>query len=172
MLRRITNTQGTISNNTTLLGKVTTDTANTKVLIYSGSNDVAAVFKQARVSYVDSRYWIYVVGVNPFLARVIGMYKNADQNYSITLDKPFPGAAGASCAYILAPAAYSFSVDGGGTANVLNGDAKSGDALVPVNNGETVSEVRFIISGERKKLYPPVYIDATGTDVLISDEPI
>ena len=173
MLYRITATTGTIPStaNTGLLGTVTTDTANTKVLIYTGSNDVGQIYTQGRTSIVDGPMWICVPGVTPFLARVVGCYHAvidpivANNVWTITLDRALPGCAGSACKYLQGPAWYHATNDGGHDITVTDGEIGSQIALT-LHTAGVVTPKGYQLNVQRVKLYAPVYIDASDSDVL------
>ncbi len=159
--RRITGTVGTIPENHALAGTVTTSSVDSKVLIYSGSDDIEPIITKARVSFTESTFWLYVAGKTPFVSRIIGIYKNADMNYTINLETAIAGCSSKACAYVRAGVAYSYTVDGGAPATI-NG--------VSVLDGESNNYKPFEVYSDRPKLQPVSYVDATGTDVFISEE--
>ncbi len=159
--RRLDNEVGTIPDNHTLIGTVTTSAVDDKVLIYSGSNDIEPIITKARVSFTESTFWLYVAGKTPFVSRIIGIYKNADQNYTINLETAIAGCSASPCSYVRAGVAYSYTVDGGADATI-NG--------VTVMDGESNNYAPFQIYSNRPKLQPVSYVVATGTSVFISEE--
>jgi hypothetical protein len=170
MQRRITSAAGTIPANTALAGTVTSFTDTTK-LHYTGSDDVASKYSPGKISSVDSPSWIYVYNGGagaPYIARVIGLFKNAPADYTIYLDRAFAGCTGSSCAYLPGPITFSYQVDGGGAAHVCSGD--KGSVLTIINTGEGDNSGPYQRYVGRNKLKTPVYIVAEGTDVLIDEE--
>ncbi len=159
--RRITNTVGTIPNFTALAGTVTRSTANSTILIYDGSNDIATIMPQGSIGLNNSTFWLYVIGVSPFVARVIGIYKNDDENYSISLDRAMGAVTGGACAYVRAGVQYSYLNDGGADGTV-NG--------VTIKNGEGNNYSPYEKYSNRPLLQPVSYVVATSTDFLINEE--
>jgi len=170
MERRITNTQGTIPANTVLAGTVSTANVTDK-FIYTGSDDVAALYTLGNSFHGDSNAWIFVANggaaIAPYIARVIGIFKNGDANYTLYLDRAFPGVSGATCSYVKAPEWFGFQNDGGADGSVCSGDKNS--SLVTIHDGEGDQNKPFQLYVQRTKMNMPLFVDATGTDFLINE---
>jgi hypothetical protein len=166
--RRITEDVGTIPNNTVLAGTVTTDTVDTKVLIYSGSNDIAGIISIGAVSVTDSTFWLYVPSNTPYISRITGIHTNTDidgnpVSYSLTLESAIPSCSAETCYYVQAGVQFSYLNDGDVDVNV-NG--------VSVKPGDSNNYAPFEIYGNRPKLQPVCYVDASasGATIFISEE--
>lgn len=173
--RRITNTVGTIPSNTALAGTVTTDTVNTKKLIYTGSNDIAAIITPDSIGLSSSTFWLYVAGKTPFVSRITGIHANYNdfdsedpdafaaatvKDYTLTLETAIPSCSADACAYVRAGVAYSYIVDSG-TATI-NG--------VTVPAGDSNAYQPYQTYSNRPKLQPVSYVAASSADVFISEE--
>lgn len=169
MERRITDEKSTIPKPSALVGTVTRN-AVLNTLNYTGSNDVEDIYKKGKISAVDSPSWIWVdAEVSPFLARVIGMFKNADEDYTIFLDRDFGSVTDATCYYVKGAIKYGYYVDGDGDASVCTGD--KGSELVTVQASTSDGErTPYQLYVQRTKLHAPLYVDARGTDVLVNEE--
>lgn len=169
MERRITNEKSTIPKPSILAG-VVTSTNNASKLRYTGSNDVADIYAQGKISVVDSPSWIWVnADVAPYLAQVIGLRKVADEDYTIYLDRDFGTVTNAECHYTQGAIKYGYLVDGDADIDVCSGD--KGSELIAVLSGESDGEKNaYQIYVQRTKLHPPLYIDATRSDVLVNEE--
>lgn len=166
MERRITSTTGTIPAPNILAGNVTTANVTNK-LHYLGSDDVATIYGPSLISAIDSPSWIYVHGVAPFLARVTGLYKNATDDYTIFLDRPFPGVTNVACSAVPAPIRFDFEVTTG-TATITTGS--KGAQAVAIAAGNGAENKAYQLYAQQVKLQTPVYVDASGGDVLINEE--
>lgn len=168
--RRITEDVGTIPNNTALAGKVTTDTVNTKVLIYSGAGfeDIAGIISIGAVSITDSTFWLYVPSNTPYLSRITGIHANTDidgvpVSYSLTLETAIPSCSAEDCYYVQAGVQFSYLNDG---------DVDVDVNAVSVKPGDSNNYAPFEIYGNRSKLQPVCYVDASasGATLFISEE--
>jgi len=158
-IRRITSTVGTVPNYTALVGTVTSNT-DTTVLSYAGSNDIADIFQGGKLGE-NSTMWIYVPAGTPKISKVVGVYKNATNDWSIFLETGMTGASASACAYINAAITYSFTNDGGASITVDG---------VTLEDGEGDAKIPYAQYSNRPKFHKPVYVDASGSSVLISEE--
>lgn len=162
MERRITGAKGTIPNNTALAGTVTTNAQDDTVLEYSGSDDVAGLYRVGALG-PDSTLWIFVDGVSPYIAKVTGIYKLAAQSYTLQLDRSFAGASADACAIVKSAIGYSYVNDGTANATVNGITVKPGD-------GNTYAP--YDKYSNRSKLHAVSYVDASaaGADIFINEE--
>lgn len=161
--RRITNTVGTIPNYTALAGTVTSQT-DTKVLIYSGSDDIDTALFDGGVG-LDSTYWIYVPAGTPKIAKIIGTYKIGTGNWNIQLDRAMTGASGSACNFVKEGVAFSYINDGG-----ADGSIGDGSTQITIPNGGGGTYAPYEKYSNRQKLQPVKYVVATGTSFLIQEE--
>lgn len=158
-IRRITDTVGTIPNYTALVGTVTSNTDAT-VLTYEGSNDIANVYTEGKLGE-NSTMCIYVPDATPKIGKVIGIYKNGDQDWSIFLESSMTGASSDTCAWVPASITYGYTNDGGASITVDG---------VEIMDGEYNNFPAYDKYSNRSKFHNPVYVDATGGNVLITEE--
>lgn len=158
-IRRIENGVGTIPDHTALLGTATSNT-DTTVLTYEGSNDIADIYRSGSLGE-NSTKWIYVPSGTPKIAKVVGIYQNADENWSIFLDTGIAGASGSVCNWLPALITYGYSNDGDTTITIDDVDVFAGD----YNNFPP-----YQTYSNRVKFHNPVYVDATGGNLLITEE--
>ena len=161
--RRITSTVGTIPNFTALSGTVTSNT-DTAVLRYLGSNDIATIMPDG-VLGSNSTMWVYVPAGSPKIAKVLGKYKNATNDWSLFLDVGMTGASASPANYVEAPIAFSFLNDGG-----ANGSIGDGATQVTIEDGEGGTYSPYEKYSNRAKFQPVRYVDASSTSFLIQEE--
>lgn len=157
--RRITGTVGTIPNYTALAGTVTSNT-DTTVLSYSGSDDIATIMPDGMLGS-NSTMWIYVPAGTPKIAKVLGKFKNADNDWSIFLDTGISGASASACSYVPAAITYSYYNDGAGNVTI--------DGVI-IKPGESNNLAPYETYSNRAKFQDPCYVDATAGDLLINEE--
>jgi len=169
MERRIIDEKSTIPKPSILAG-VVTSTNNASKLRYTGSNDVADIYGQSKISAVDSPSWIWVnADVAPYLAQVTGLWKVDDEDYTIYLDRDFGTVTNAECHYVTGAIKYGYLVDGDADIQVCSGD--KGSELITVLQSESDGEkAPYQLYVQRTKLHPPLYVDATNSNVLVNEE--
>lgn len=173
--RLIHNEKTTIPEPAALVGTVTTSAADTKKLIYSGSDDIASIITPDSIGLTSSTFWLYVPGKTPFVSRIIGVHPNYNdfdstdpdafatatvKDYTLTLETAIPSCSASPCSYVRAGVAYSYSVDSG--TPTING------VVVATGNGNSYNP--FETYSNRPKLQPVSYVDATTADVFVSEE--
>lgn len=155
-IRRITNTTGTIPAGTALAGTVTTD-AVTTVLIYSGSEDILALVNEG-INGQQGFCYIYVPTGTPKLSKILGVYDNGS-TVSITLETAIPSLSSAACQFVKANlSGYSWLNDGASNGTVDG---------IAIEDGEH-NNVAPTKENSMGQCQLPVYVDATGTDFLIT----
>ena len=159
MATRNLSSTGTIPDNTALAGTVTSNT-DTTVLTYVGSNDIADIMTEGKLGE-NSTVYIYVSAATPKVSKVIGLYKNSNNNYSIFLETGMAGASASACAYVPAAISYSYTNTGSTTVTVDG---------VSIIGGVGDAKQPYQKYSNRPKFHPAVYVNATGGTLFISEE--
>jgi hypothetical protein len=156
--RRITNTTGTIPDSIALAGTVTTDTVTT-VLIYTGSDDILALVNDGNSNYPGFTY-IVVPSATPKIVRILGVYLNDNDTVSITVETAMAGLSDAPCDFVYGDLTGLSYLNDGGTDITVDGIS------IPDGQGISLPPFQFTSMGELRK---PLYVVATGSDVLITE---
>ncbi len=175
-IRRITATINTIPAYTALTGNVTSNSTDTKVLNYSGTDDWLAIFNRPEVPPAitpnpfatdiqmiqdpQSKIWLYVPS-GQHLVHIIGAVNTATNTWALQLATALPGLISAPCNYVKADLLGYYFLNDGGATGTANG--------VSVLDGEWLDDAQLAPKGERVTFLAPVLIDASGTDFLVTE---
>lgn len=172
--RRITADVGTIPNNTTVSGAVTTSSVDSTVLEYTGPTDLRPIFGGGKAGVIASNVWIYVPSGTRKIARVTGLYwvneatfdpDSPSFQFAIQLDRGIAGASSAAFSSVPSPVAFSYVNDGG--SDITVGDGETQDTI---KNGEGDTYSPYDPYSSKILTHQVLYVDASSSDVLIHEE--
>ena len=162
VLRRITNTSGTIPASDTLVGRVKTDStdATYKTLRYTGTVNISTLFPNANIG-TGGYYWIYIPS-DSILARVMSVTQVATDTFKIVVDRTVAGLNNKAAKTVKSKLyAYEYLNDGS-----ANGRANN----IVIEPTEKITMPFAWISGTGINWQEPVIINAAGTDFLILEK--
>lgn len=145
---------------TALAGTITSNT-DTKVLTYSGSNDIGTLFNQGFLANgTQSPYYIECsIGGTAHLNRVVGIYQLANNSWSIQLATALTGASSTACNYVFANLiGYSIKNDGGASGTIDG---------VTIKDGTGITIPPLAPAGSRYIFQDALLVVAASTDFLI-----
>jgi len=145
---------GTVPAGVTQAGDVTTNAVKDTVLDYSGTEaQLKAIFTDTETG-LQGTAWIYVPSATPPLARVVAV-----EQTHLLLDRSMTGASSAAFDKVSGTLInYSILNDGGATGTVNGVNLLNGESLIQT--------VQYPVEAD---CLEAVYIDASGTDFLITE---
>lgn len=161
-IRRITSTVGTIPAGTAMSGTVTTNTGNNKILNYTGTpTEITSLVNDGNNNWGGYTF-LYAPSGTPKIRRLLGYSPLTGTTGSIFLDDTMTGLSGSSFQIIIGDLrSYSLTNDGGADGSVDGVTVVDGESIAvnPTPNADGIGALKT-----------PVYVVATGTNFLISEQ--